>query len=369
MTRPETLHLQELCAGSRETCQKVLAAVPASTIATVACCKYSHRVLVQILGVRGPAAESIARVLAQEERPRRLEVMQHVYGCRVVVAALKNCRWCARSSGLRDLVLREASALCRGRGCGSYVLQWAIWEGAGSEILKRAAPALCAVIKSTSLKPKRLALALATVVVECKVDGGEEAALANKEIEEAVGKERCADDLLKLLLVPGSRWCRRVHALCSARERWADIARRPFAEFPLRSESRRASSATPELEATPAPAGSDSEGPAWKAVLSEAMRQALEAVLVGEPALWSVLQIAEESAQWEDGAVEDDVGSIERRFVAHFCLLASLQGHRAALQPFRKGFGEELDWVDGEVARLLQAERQSWQAWLHSDAQ
>ena len=352
MTRRETLHLQELCAGSREICQTVLAVVSASTLATIACCKYSHRVLVQILGFQGPAAESISRLLAQATTASRLEVMQHVYGCRVVVAALKNCSWCGRSRDLRDFVLRQASAMSA--GCGGYVLQQAIWEAAGSEMLRKAAPALCALIESARLKPKRLALGLAAVVVECKVDGGEEAVLANEDIEAALGNERCADYLLQLLLMSTSRCSRRVRALCSTRKRWGDVVRRPFAEFP-------------ELEGTPAPIGSDSGDPVWKDILSEAMREALEAVLVGEPELWSVLQVAEESNGWEDDAAEGDIRSIESRFVAHFCLLASLGGRRKALQPFKTCFDEELDWVDGEMLRLLQAERQSWQAWVHED--
>ena len=69
-------------------------------------------------------------------------------------------------------------------------MQQAIWEAAGSEMLRKAAPALCALIESARLKPKRLALGLAAVVVECKVEGGEEAVLATEAIEAALGPER-----------------------------------------------------------------------------------------------------------------------------------------------------------------------------------
>ena len=114
MTKMQSLQLQSLCESSPERCAYAVADLTASSIDRLARHIHCHHVLVKILGLRGPAARIAAQLLSTLEPSLSLQLTQHVYGCRVMIAALKHCDVCAWSRAVRDSVLEAAST----RGCG-----------------------------------------------------------------------------------------------------------------------------------------------------------------------------------------------------------------------------------------------------------
>ena len=294
------------------------------------------------------------------------------------------------------------------------MLNRAIWEAQGSEALRAAAPELCSLIGPLTSKPRRPDLEMLVVMLECDVEGAEEAVLSNATIREALGREKWTDPFLQLLVMADTRFSQQVRKMCAARKRWAAALDRPFVHFPVRSsprsrscqeeadyESCEASSPTTGSEGCsalgPATAGetpgsavaceTPSSATGQKSLATrgagtrhEALLDALMAAVGGEggcPALWTLcVRVATGAVPmqkmlperfgvtWRDGDSEED-GT--ESFVLRFCFLASLHGCRSALRPLEKAFGEELKRVDAVMRQLLQAEKQSWQSWLWDD--
>ena len=420
-SKTESLQLQDRCEGDPTECVNVVASLSASNVAALACHIHCHHVLTKILGLRGPAAAMATKLLATLEPSLRLRVAQHVYGCRVMIAALKNCDVCTWSRVVRDSILESASALRR-RGYGGYVLNRAIWEAEGSETLRAAAPELCSLVGHLTSKPRRPDVELLVVMLESDVEGAEEAVLSNPTVRAALGTEKWTDPLLQLLLLSDERVAQPVRQMCAARTRWAAAVDKPFVHFPVRSsprsrahqdeadyESCGASSPTTESEGCSAPRsaracaspGSETDSEASGSATAreapsiaaghnssfashgpgtryEALLDALKEAFGGEggcPALWTLcvrmatgavpsekvlLEVFGVTWRREGDAEDDGVGS----FVRRFCFLASLHGCRRALRPLEKVFGKEVKGVDVVMHQLMQAEKQSWQSWL-----
>ena len=369
MSKEESLQLQALCAEEASVRSGVVARITATKILGFACDVNCHHVLVKILSFGDGACRPVAKLLVTIGRERRQHVINHEFGCRVVIAALKNSKACPWSEALCKFVLEEA-AMVRGDAFGIFVLQRATWEARGSWVLRAAADDLCSLLRAISKDRLRLA----AVMVESKVPGAEEAVLTDGRMSAALGTERCADGLLQMMLAAPRRFSEPVRAMCSSRRRWPAASKSQVVDFPSRSRRKCGSTV-----AARRPYGvyeetrGDEGGPATEAGASardrgtssgrEELRRALEAASAAEgfPELWSLYHaVVDETSAWQADA--ERCSAIAFRFL----LLVALRGHRQALRPFEQAFAEELRMVDATMmpSETLQNERRSWLLWL-----
>ena len=196
----------------------------------------SHHVLVAILAKRGKPASFLADLMMQWCRSRKVAAVMHVYGCRVIIAVLRNSQWCSPSRRLRDVLIGDASGIWN--EFGAHCLQRAIWEARGCAALQAQAAQLCSFLRSDAEHGQisKSWLGCAAVMVECDVHGAEELALACAAAELAI--HRSADSLTRLLLAK-PLYEDEIRTLCSGRPRWRAVVEAPLWSFSLRSSVRQ----------------------------------------------------------------------------------------------------------------------------------